>query len=196
MNALIESEGIVSICFVSEFKLSMTENWGILRMNYAVASSVQMNWIVRAWIWYSGILRWWTILIKTVFSCLDVYWDYHGIFLEFFYCILSWSRGHFHVSIKRVFSTGSDLNMTSIWSSLAYCDCFHLLSYEHKGGIELDLYLVKCVSKGMIFDNGLSHGIVLGFSVIASSYELTFEITCFDWVLIWLYFMEIRTDDG
>ena len=63
-----------------------------------------MNRIVYTWIWYSGILWFGIILLKTVFSCLDVYWGYPGIFLEFLYCILSWLRGYFHVSIGREFS--------------------------------------------------------------------------------------------
>ena len=38
---------------------------------------------------------------------------------------------------------------------------------------ELDLYLVKCVFEGMIFDNGLSYGMVLVFSLITFPSELT-----------------------
>ena len=76
------------------------------------------------------------------------------------------------------------MNLTFIWSSLAYYDCFHVLSYEHKRGIELDLYLVKCVFEEMIFDNGLSYGVVLVFSLITFPSELTYETACFEWVLI------------
>ena len=46
---------------------------------------------------------------SSIVYCLDR----EGIFM-------SRSRGYFHVSIKRVFSTGSDLNLTFIWSSVLW----------------------------------------------------------------------------
>ena len=76
-------------------------------------------------------------------------------FLGILYCILSWSRGYFHVSIKRVFSTGSEwtwplfgqvshimiasifflmnikeeLNLTFIWSSVSLKEWYSTMDY-------------------------------------------------------------------
>ena len=130
-------------------------------------------------IWYSGILGFGIILLKTVFSCLDEYWSYHGIFLEFLYCALSWSRGYFHVSIERVFSCLDQEGIFNrIWfeldlylASLAYYDSFHLLM-----NIKEELNLT------FIWSSVLWNGLV--FSLIAFPSESTYETVCFGWVLI------------
>ena len=149
--------------------------------------------------WYSilGILWLYIVLIKTVFSCLGEYWSYSGIFLEFYYCVFSWSRGYFHVliSIEAIKDFQQDLNWTwplfgPVWFIIVIASVFFIMSiweelFVFEPGIELWLWMNN-VRLWLILVNGF------GIFFDQLLFWIHFDITCFDWVLLWFYLMEIK----
>ena len=121
--------------------------------------------------WYGilGILWLYIILVKMVFSCLDEYWSYSGIFLKFYYCVLSWSRGYFHVliSIEVIEDFQQDLNWT--WP---------LFGQVWLWMNNVQLWFILLNSFGIFFDH--------------ISVWIDIDIAYIDWVLLWFYFIEIK----